>query len=119
MIHERFSITEERSVQVLRFSLPGALDTIEIDGIIDAVLKQIEPNGHQLWVVDLSDVEYVGSSMLGLFVNMRERIRQSRGSLVLCEMSPALQRIFRTCCLDRLFTITKSRGDAITLVLIR
>jgi anti-sigma B factor antagonist len=116
MANERFNITEEKSVQILQFSLPVTLDTMEVDGIIESVLKQIEPRGDRLWVVDLAHVEYLGSSMLGLFVNMRERIRQSGGSLVLCGMSPALQRIFRTCCLDRLFTIAKSRGDAIELV---
>src|SRR5271156_3913864 len=98
MAHERFKITEERGVEVLQFSLPVTLDTMEVDGIIDAVLKEIEPKGDRLWVVDLADVDYLGSSMLGLFVNMRERIRQSGGSLVLCGMSPPLQRIFRTCC---------------------
>jgi len=116
MANERFNITEEKSVQILQFSLPVTLDTMEVDGIIESVLKQIEPRGDRLWVVDLARVEYLGSSMLGLFVNMRERIRQSGGSLVLCGMSPPLQRIFRTCCLDRLFTIAKSRTDAIQLV---
>jgi anti-anti-sigma factor len=54
--------------------------------------------------------------MLGLFVNMREKIRAAGGVLVLCGMSAALTRIFKTCCLERLFTIAKSRADAMNLV---
>ena len=67
-------------------------------------------------MVDLSQVGYMGSSMLGLFVNIRERIRQAGGTLVLCAMSPPLLRIFKTCCLERLFTIAKTRPDALALV---
>ena len=92
------------------------MDIVEVDNLIDSVLKQLEVNGGSRWIVDLSRTEYLGSSMLGLFVNMREKIRQAGGVLVLCCMSPALTRIFKTCCLERLFTIAQSRADAMALV---
>lgn len=116
MINQRFQISAEDTVQILQFSLPPMLDIIEVDTLIDSVLKQMEANGNLRWIVDLSETEYLGSSMLGLFVNMREKIRLAGGILVLCGMSPALTRIFKTCCLERLFTIVKSRADAMSLV---
>jgi anti-sigma B factor antagonist len=116
MSSERFKVTQEQSVWVMHFALPGTLDTMEVDGLIESVLKQLQGKGADRWVVDLSEVQYMGSSMLGLFVNIRERIRQERGALVLCGMSQQLMRIFRTCCLERLFVISKSRGEAIALV---
>lgn len=103
-------------MQVMRFALPTTLDTMEIDGLIDSVLKQVAGKPGERWVVDLSDVEYMGSSMLGLFVNIRERIRKNGGTLVLSGMSQPLLRIFHTCCLEKLFTIAKSRGEAMALV---
>ena len=115
MSSDRFHITHEQSANVLQFVLPSNMDTMEIDGLIEAVLKQLASKGEQRWVVDLSRVEYLGSSMLGLFVNMRERVRQAGGILVLCGMSPQLLQIFKTCCLERLFTIAKSRADALAL----
>jgi len=116
MSTERFEITAQDSCQILQFNLPPMLDSIEVDNIIDSVLKQIEGGAAGRWVVDLSHTEYLGSSMLGLFVNLREKIRHSGGKLVLCGMSPALTRIFRTCCLERLFTIVKSRDDATKII---
>jgi len=115
MSSDRFQITLEHSANVLQFFLPSTLDTMEIDGLIEEVLKQLASKGEQRWVVDLSQAEYLGSSMLGLFVNMRERVRQAGGILVLCGMSPQLLQIFKTCCLERLFTIAKSRADALAL----
>jgi anti-anti-sigma regulatory factor len=46
-------------------------------------------------------------------VNIRQRIKDSRGQLVLCAMTPRLIEIFRTCSLERLFTIVKTRADAL------
>ena len=116
MIHERFDITQEQSANVLQFFMPITLDTMEVDSIIEEVLKELEARGTERWVVDLSKVDYLGSSMLGLFVNMRERIRHAGGALVLCGMSAQLHQIFRNCCLERLFTIAKSRNDALALI---
>jgi len=111
---QRFQISQDSAANILLFTLPPILDSLEIDGLIDSVLEQIDSKRDQGWVVDLSQVEYLGSSMLGLFVNMRERIRQGGGMLVLCGMSQQLLRIFKTCCLERLFVIVKTRGDAIS-----
>lgn len=115
MTSQRFQITQENAATVLQFFLPPMLDTMEIDGVIESVLQNIGTVGHGRWVVDVSQVQYMGSSMLGLFVNIRERIRKGGGTLVLCGMSPQLMRIFRTCCLERLFTIVNSRADALAL----
>jgi anti-anti-sigma factor len=116
MDSQRFQVTQEYSVNVMQFVLPVTMDTMEVDTLIDAVLKTLDGKNAESWVVDLSQVGYMGSSMLGLFVNVRERIRQGSGTLVLCGMSPQLLRIFKTCCLERLFTIAKSRADALALV---
>lgn len=116
MINDRFQISADDSAQLLEFILPSTLDTLEIDGLIDAVLDKLSPDAGRRWIVDLSRTEYLGSSMLGLFVNMREKVRQAGGMLVLCGMSPDLSRIFKACCLERLFTIVKSRGEAKALL---
>jgi anti-anti-sigma factor len=115
LMTDRFQISEESSVQVLRLNLPDIMDTVEVDGLIDNILLEVGKNAAARWVVDLSNATYMGSSMLGLFVNIRERIRQSGGRVVLSGMSPQLLKIFQTCCLEKLFTIAKSRADALAL----
>jgi anti-anti-sigma factor len=67
-------------------------------------------------VLDVSRVDYMGSSALGLMVNVRQRVAKSGGRLALCGLSPQLLRIFRTCCLERLFHISKTRAEAIEAV---
>ena len=41
-------------------------------------------------MLDLTDVVYMGSSVLGLMVNVRQTIKSAGGKLVLCGMSERL-----------------------------
>jgi|SRR5581483_110380 len=109
----RFSVTEESAVSVIRLSLPFMLDPIEVDRVIEAMLAEVTGKAARRWAMDLSEVAYMGSAMLGLMVNVRERIRAGGGKLVLFGMAPQLLEIFRTCCLERLFTIARTREEAL------
>jgi anti-anti-sigma factor len=54
----------------------------------------------------------MGSAMLGMLVNVRHQIKTSDGRLLLCGLSKPLMTIFKTCCMERLFTIVKDRQTA-------
>jgi len=51
-----------------------------------------------------------------LMVNVRQTIKSAGGKLVLCGMSERLTRVFHACCMERLFTITRTRADAMKMV---
>jgi anti-anti-sigma factor len=51
--------------------------------------------------------------MLGLIVNIRQQIKSGGGRLIVCGMSPRLTEIFHNCSMERLFTIVKTRPDAL------
>ena len=108
-----YRLSKVGTVNVIDLTLPHALDIEEFDRLNEAVLELIrgEPEGQ--WVLDLSQLSYMGSAALGLLVNLRQQIKQSGGRLVLCGMSPQLVHIFKTCCMERLFKIVKSRADAV------
>ena len=101
------------TVNVVDLTLPHTLDIEEFDRLNQAILDLIrgEPEGQ--WVLDLSQLSYMGSAALGLLVNLRQQIKQSGGRLVLCGMSPQLLHVFKTCCMERLFRIVKTRKDAV------
>ena len=58
----------------------------------------------------------MGSAMLGLMVNLRQQVKSAGGRLVLCSMPPTLMQIFRTCCMERLFIIARTRDEAMRLI---
>ena len=114
MAKDYFVHTVEHSVNVLTLHLPEALDVVEFDRINEQVLKMLEGRTNQPWVIDLSPVAYMGSAMLGLLVNLRQRVKAGGGRLDLCCLSPQLVEVFRTCCLERLFTIRKTRAEVLS-----
>ena len=110
---ELFQVSAVGVVQVIRLALPESLDSGEFDRLNDSVLAVIGQSASGSWVVDLSALEYAGSSVLGLLVNIRQRIKQSGGRLVVCGLSALLIQIFRTCSLERLFVVRRSLDEAV------
>jgi anti-anti-sigma factor len=110
-----YQLSKSESVHVVELTLPHALDIQEFDRLNDSMIELIraEPEGH--WVLDLSRLSYMGSAALGLLVNLRQQIKQSGGRLVLCGLSPELLHIFKTCCMEKLFKITKTRQEAVAV----
>ena len=108
-----FVITEADRVHIAELFLSDTLDVMEFDQINEGLLKAVDLDPAGRWVLDLTATTYMGSAVLGLLVNIRQRIKQAKGQLTLCGLSPRLEQIFRACCMERLFTIVKSRAEAL------
>jgi anti-anti-sigma factor len=102
----------EHGVRVIRLSLPETMDSGDFDRLNDSILTAVAETASGGWVLDLSNLAYAGSSVLGLLVNLRTRIKQAGGRLVLCGLSENLLQTFRTCSLERLFVIRRTPQDA-------
>jgi len=111
-----FDFHHADDVNVVAFHLPDEMDALEFDRLNASVREMLDGQATHRWIVDLNDVQYMGSAVLGLMVNMRQDIKSARGRLVLCGLSPRLVSIFRNCCLERLFTIVKTREEALLRV---
>ena len=101
------------AVRVVELVLPTAIDSDEFDALNAALLGQMA--GADRWVLDLSAVTYMGSSMLGLVVNIRQRVKAAGGRLVLCGLPPWLAQTMRTCSLEKLFVTTVTRSEAVAV----
>ena len=113
MAQDFIQVSEEQQAHELVLRLPEMLDPVEIDHLNESMLGALEGKADGAWVMDLQQVSYMGSAMLGLIVNFRQQIKQSQGRLILCGLSDRLMGIIRATSLERLFTIVKSRQDAI------
>jgi anti-anti-sigma factor len=113
MAQHFFRHLTEDAVNIIEFHLPLTLDASEFDLLNESVLSVVDGQTGSAWVIDMSNTAYLGSSVLGLMVNIRQRVKQANGRLVLCGLSPRLFQIFRTSCLERLFDITRTREDAV------
>jgi anti-anti-sigma factor len=113
MPSELLKVSNHKSVNVIELFLPEDLDSTEFDRLNEGLDAALSNQPGDRWILDLKHVEYMGSAALGLMVNIRQRLKSQSGKLALCNMSARLLQIFKTCCLERLFTITRTREDAV------
>ena len=113
MSHDWYAVSQEGVVQVLALAVPFQVDSADFDRLHEAILASVGMKANAKWVIDLAGLQYLGSSVLGLMVNIRQRVRQGGGKLVLCGMNPKLHQVFRTCSLEKLFVIRPDRDDAV------
>jgi anti-sigma B factor antagonist len=71
-------------------------------------LVEVVEAGARLVVVDLTQVEFLDSSGLGVLVGALKRLRTVGGDLSLVCSQEKLLKIFRITALDRVFTLHKS-----------
>src|SRR5687768_5981392 len=117
---ELFQVNHVGPVQVIDLWLPEHLDSDEFGRLNESLIATALGGGSSSAaatspggvVLDLSRLAYAGSSVLGLLVNVRQKVKEAGGRLVLCGLSDRLMQIFRTCSLERLFVIRRSRDEA-------
>ena len=66
-------------VQILELNVPRAIDMYEFDRVNEEVARVTADDPAGRWVLDMSGSEYVGSAILGVLVNVRQRIRGGAG----------------------------------------
>lgn len=116
MSQELFRVQQIRTANVVELNLPIQLDNEDFNRLNESLLALFGQQKRGTWIIDLTGSQYMGSSVLGLMVNIRQQVKEGGGKLALCGMSTQLLRIFQTCCLERLFTIKGSRDDALRAV---
>lgn len=86
---------------------------IELEGEVDVYtapqLKQQMINllegGAKALVVDLTKVDYLDSTALGVLIGGLKRMREREGNMVLVCPSPRIRRVFEITGLDKIFDI--------------
>ena len=111
-----FRVSPGKAFNLIELLLPDTIDTQEFDKINETLLGSIRGKTTGQWIMDLTGVQYLGSAMLGLIINIRQQIKSGGGKLVLCGLSAELRDIFYTCSLERLFTVVPTRPEAIKQV---
>jgi len=104
---------ETRSVE----SKPPIIElTGEVDVYTAPQLKQqmivLLEGGARALIVDLTKVEYLDSTALGVLIGGLKRLRERDGNVVLVCPSPRIRRVFEITGLDKIFDIYETQADA-------
>ena len=80
----------------------------QTSSILQQQFAEIEPDRHKLWVIDMTDVDFIDSAGLCALVGGLNIARHRGCRLVICNLSATVRLIFEITQLDQLFEIFDS-----------
>ncbi len=110
-------IVSRGHIEEIRLQPQNRLD-LEGGEWLQQQLKAIAPRRYKIWVIDLSDVEFIDSSGLFALVSGLNLATESGARLVLCSLRPSARIIFEITQLDRAFNIFESYDALLTTLAI-
>ena len=103
----------QNDVTVVHFTEAKVLDQRNINLIGDELTKMAESGGVLKMLINMENVEYLSSAVLGKLISVHKTLRQKKGSLKLCGIGAAIFEVFEITRLDKVFDIQKSENDAL------
>jgi len=92
-------------VSVVDFFDKKIIDEQNITHIGDDLFKLVEQDGHKKVLLNFRNVDFMSSAMLGKLITLFKKLQARSGRLILCNISPEIQEVFKITKLDKLFTI--------------
>jgi len=105
-------IIETRSGNVCILTLKGRLDTNTSRDLRERWSQMIE-DGQKHFVVDAAELVYVSSSGLGELLLAAKSLKDSGGTIVVCNLNDRIQEIFAMTGFSKLFTVYNSVEEAV------
>jgi anti-sigma B factor antagonist len=108
-----------------RLDIVGPVDdcaVLQVSGEVDAYtapmlreqIRELTAKGVVHLIADLSQVDFLDSTGLGVLVGGLKRLREAGGSLTLVIVAPRILRLFQITGLTKVLAIQPSAADAIT-----
>ncbi len=101
------SLGENMSV----IALEGEVDVYTAPQLKQQIITMLDSNITNI-IVDLTNVEYLDSTALGVLIGGLKRLRERDGSLDLVIPNPRIRRIFEITGLDKIFDIHQTLDEA-------
>ncbi|MEK6796806.1 MAG: STAS domain-containing protein [Spirochaetota bacterium] len=92
--------------------LAGRVDVLlapDLKASLDELITRSKTFKHLC--IDLSAVNFLDSTAMGVFINLHKTLRKSKKKFSLCAPQPQVSKLFDLSGLSRFFTIFNSRDD--------
>ncbi|HYZ94052.1 MAG TPA: STAS domain-containing protein [Actinomycetota bacterium] len=90
--------------------LQGEVDLASAPQLRRGIYDLIDQGNHRI-AIDLTGVEFMDSTGLGVLIGALKRLREAGGAMVLAGIRPAVGRVLEITGLDRIFTIHGSLSE--------
>jgi anti-anti-sigma factor len=105
-------ITEDRRDAILILGLSGRLDAGTSKMFEEKILAKID-SGERLLVVDLSQLDYISSAGLRVFLLGAKRLNSVSGKILLCCLKAHIKQVFDIAGFSSILSLYNSREEAV------
>jgi anti-sigma B factor antagonist len=106
---------EDAGRGVFDIKLSGRLDTPGVSRIETRLTAQIVPRGARA-IIDLSQVEFVGSLAIRMFITIARAAGRNGGKIALYGAQPAVAQVFETTSLNEIVPVRADAASAAAVV---
>ena len=107
------NINMEVKQDVLCIRLSGELDHHSADELRNQAVQAIEKNEIRHIILNLEQLSFMDSSGLGVILGRYKQIKQLHGEMVVCAISPPIQRLFDMSGLFKIITLEPTEEYAL------
>ncbi len=97
-------------VTVIKILVQNIIQDIDIQDIWQVMEPVVSKQGFQL-LIDMSDVGFMSSAMLGKILTAEKRMREFGGTVKICGLNEAIIDVFRITRMDRILPISGDSAD--------
>jgi len=108
---ENFEVAREDHSDISILRLKGFLDAHTAPNFEQAIQELIEENRYNI-IVSMSDLNYISSAGLGVFMGFIEEIREKEGDIKLTNMTDKVFKVFDLLGFPALYQIFKEEMEA-------
>lgn len=103
----------KHKVLVIEILVETVLDSLTVDSVLKELVQAQQANGQPKIVIDFSNVQMIGTGMLGALLTFRSMALYRGVALKLSGLDNALSQIFEATTLEGLFEIHRTEEEAI------
>ena len=109
-------ITTQGNAGIVTFQTTSITNADGIASVSEQITKFIDQNRPKKLIFDFGKVKFFSSQVLGLLLEIRNRLAAYNGEVVISSINPQLHRVFRITNLDKIFSFYKDRETAIKTI---
>jgi len=103
----------QNGVTIVHFTEAKMVDQRNINLIGSELMKMAESGGVSKMLINMENVRYLSSAMLGKLISLHKVLRMNKGTLKLCGIAPPIYEVFEITRLDKVFDIHNSEDEAL------
>ena len=109
-------ITFEDGVAVVAFNTASICAPEAITKTAEQIRSFVEENHPRVVLFDFKEVRFFSSQVLGVLLDIRARLKQYDGEVIISAIDPRLYRVFKITNLDKIFTFFPDKESAVKAI---